>query len=460
MRNTMGAYCGWLWVLAFIFVAGFGSGTANAADDSGDADLHGTPNPDAGNISGAAGDQTIRLKPRNDIGDYKNLQWAFDNVAPGGTVELGPGTFFLGDGKDSPRRTVKMRRGLRVIGKKEGETWRTIIRGGGAMGSFGGAMQLESGPFRIVNESDNHPAVFEDIWIREWACEAIYIEACQGFVLRGCRLSHPANTAGQGIRFVHAIWTSGAKARGDFTVEDNLIELGNYADGLPDDEQLLGVFYSNHDTVRVVNNVITGVDEAIEIIGNRYDNSAQGGISPATGPSEIVVTGNRIDVTQKFLSNRWGGRWAILIAGNLGVDKVRIEDNDITLRGKGYAFGISGENLRITGNKVRFEELDGEYPPGAVTIGFGNLGGRDMGTSLINSVFEDNIFEGSVSGSAISFSSNPANDSHGNRFDLGDSIAKLGAKTTLSLSAKVHDNTFKGDLGTVDDKSPKGANNY
>ena len=70
--------------------------------------------------------------------------------------------------------------------------------------------------------------------------------------------------------YVHAIWTSGVKARGDFTVENCLVELGGYKDQPADDEQFLGVFFSNHDTVRVVNNVITGIDEAIEILGNRY----------------------------------------------------------------------------------------------------------------------------------------------------------------------------------------------
>lgn len=456
--------CWSMCVLALAFAVNINSATVYGAAEGEPADLNGAPNPDPGNISGTTGDQTIKVSARNDADDCRNLQWAFDNVAPGGTVELAAGTFFLGDGKDAPRRTVWMRRGLRVIGKKEGDTWRTVIRGGGEVLTPGVGGSLESGPFRIVNENDMHPAVFEDIWFREWACEVVFIVACQGFEFRGCRISHPANTALEGkLKFVHAIWTTGVKARGDFTVENCLVELGGYSGEKADDEQLLGVFYSNHDTVRIVNNVITGIDEAIEILGNRYGNTGAGDAAAATGPSEIIVTGNRIDVTGTP-GQRWPSSVAVLICGNLNVDAVRIENNHITKRGKGWGIGISGENFNITGNTFRFEVHEGKYPPGAVTIGgYGRLAGRDMGASFDNSVFAGNTFEGSVSEQGIRFSQgrgNASNTSHGNRFDLGDSLAKLGAKTTLAISKDVHDNVFKGDLGTVDDASPKGANDY
>ena len=83
---------------------------------------------------------------------------------------------------------------------------------------------MTSSPFRIVNETDPHPAVFEGIWFREWAAEVIFIEATHGFEFRDNRISHPANRASPGIRFVQALWSSGSKARGDFTVEDCLVE--------------------------------------------------------------------------------------------------------------------------------------------------------------------------------------------------------------------------------------------
>lgn len=425
-------------------------------------ELRQVPNPDPTSIIGEAGAQTIKVSPRNSPQDFQNLQWAFDNVTPGGTIALGAGTFFLGDGKDAPRRTVWMRHGLRIIGKKDGRAWRTVIRGGGEVLKPGVGGELESGPIRIAIDNDNHPAVFENIWFREWACEVIFIVACPGFEFRGCRISNPVNTAiPDKIRFVHAIWTSGVKARGDFTVENCLVELGGYQSEPADDEQLLGVFYSNHDTVRVVNNRITGIDEAIEILGNRYGNTGKGDPAAASGPAKIIVAGNRIDVTGTP-GQKWPSSFAILICGNLGVDAVLIENNDVTKRGKGWGLGISGENLKISGNRFRFEIHNGEYPPGAVIIGgFGPLAGRDMGAALNNSVFAGNTFEGRVAKDGILLSGErTANPSHGNRFELGDSLAKLGAETTLTLSKDSHGNVFTGNLGKVVDNSPKGANNY
>src|SRR5512143_220755 len=140
-------------------------------------ELRQVPNPDPRSIIGEAGAQTIKVSPRNSAQDFQNLQWAFDNVKPGGTIALGAGTFFLGDGKDAPRRTVWMRHGLRVIGKKDGRAWQTVIRGGGEVLKPGVGGELESGPIRIAIENDNHPAVFENIWFREWACEVIFIVA-------------------------------------------------------------------------------------------------------------------------------------------------------------------------------------------------------------------------------------------------------------------------------------------
>lgn len=435
----------------------------NGADSGLPADPKGIVNPDPDHIQGKSGDKTIKVRPRNDPDDYRNLQWAFDHTGTGGKVVLDSGTFFLGDGTGSPRRTVWMRRGLRVTGLKEGVTWQTVIRGGGEVLTPGVGGGFESGPIRIAIEGDNHPAVFEDIWFREWACEVIFIVSCPGFEIRNCRISHPANTVlPRKIRYVHAIWTSGVKARGDFTVENCLVELGGYKGEPADDEQLLGVFYSNHDTIKVINNVITGIDEAIEILGNRYWRYGTGEATAAAALSEIIVKGNRIDVTGTP-GPRWPSSFAILICGNLMVDAVRIEDNQVVKRGKGWGLGISGENLRITGNRFRFEVHEGAYPPGAVTIGFGRLGGFDMGSSLSHSLFANNLFEGKVEKVGIFFATSPSdtlNASHDNHFDLGDSMARLGAETTLFLSRDIRGNTFQGDLGRVIDNAPKGANKY
>lgn len=426
--------------------------------------LTGTANPDPKNIIGSSGDSAIKLQPRNDVDDFRNLQWVFDNTAPGGMVELGRGTFFLGDGKVAPRKTVWMRRGLYVVGIKMDGGWSTVIRGGGEVLTPGVGGALESGPIRIKLENDDHPVTFENIWFREWACEVVFILACNGFEFRGCRISHPVNTVVPGMtRFVHALWTTGNEARGDFIVENNLVELGNYDGPLADDEQFLGIFASNHDNIRIVNNTITGTDEAIEILMNRYGDTGPGDPKAARTPAEIVVAGNRIDVTGTP-GERWGGSWAILICGNLNVDAVRIENNDVTKRGEGWGIGLSGDNMRITGNTFRFEEHNGKFTPGAMTIGgYPLLAGKAMGSSLTNSIFKDNTFEGKVGESGVHFNAGAegfSNASTGNRFDFGDSLVTLGAKATLTLNQDMSDNVFTGNVGTVVDNAREGANRY
>lgn len=434
--------------------------TALRADDTLLADQLGVPNPDQEHIHGATGAERIAIAPRGDAGDHGNLQWAIDNVAAGGTVALGAGTFFLGDGEQSPKQTVVVRRGVRILGQREGEVWQSVVRGGGVLGC--GPRGIESGAFLIRNQDDPHPVVFEGLWLREWTAEAVCIEASRGFAFRRCRLSDPVNTEVEGaVRFVHALWTTGPRARGDFLAEDNMVELGHYQGPRADDEQFMGVFFSNHDNIRITGNTIVGIDEAIELIGNRFEEGGrdQSAALPPRGPSEIVVSRNKIEVTQQP-GERWPSTVAILVAGNREVEAVRIEDNELVVRGRGFAFGLSGDRLHVAGNRVRLGAYDGKVPAGAVTIGYGQLSGRPMGSALNDSVFEDNTFEGAVREFGIVFreTRDATNDSHGNRFDLGDSLARLGAKTTLALSKAVHENVFLGDLGTVEDRSPPGAN--
>ena len=446
-------------LLLFSVITPMGFGSAFAAES-----LTGTDNPDRDHITGSPGDNTIRIEPRNDIQDHRNLQWAFDNAKPGGTVELGAGTFFMGDGKDAPRKTAWMRRGLKVVGVKEGAIWRTVIRGGGEVLTPGVGGALEGGTIRIKLEDDDHPVILEDIWFRDWACEVVFILASQGFEFRGCRITDATNAADPSkTRFVHALWTQGNDARGDFIAENNLVELGQYDGPLAEDEQFMGIFTSNHDNIRIVNNTIIGTDEAIEILMNRYGNTGAGDPIAAQSPAKIIVADNRIDVTGTP-GPRWGGSWAILIAGNLNVDEVRIENNDVTKRGEGWGLGLSGANMRITGNTFRFEEHNGKLTPGAIQIGgYPLLAGKAMGPSLTDSVIENNTFIGRVSDDGMFFvpgGAGFANASSGNRIDLGDSLVTLGAKTTLTLNQEMKGNTFSGKLGTVTDNAKKGANTY
>ena len=161
----------------------------------------------------------------------------------------------------------------------------------------------------------------------------------------------------------------------------------------------------------------------------------------------------------------WPSSFALLIAGNLLADFVRVKGNHITKSGKGWAVGLSGEHLHVVGNTLRFEEQNGLPPPGAILIGgFGKLGPYEMGNSLVNSVFSDNIFEGKVANNGIFFWTGPGdsvrNESSGNFFDVGDTLATLGARVTLFIGEDMHDNVFKGNLGNVLDDAPQGANKY
>ena len=82
----------------------------------------------------------------------------------------------------------------------------------------------------------------------------------------------------------------------------------------------------------------------------------------------------------------------------------------------------------------------------------------------MNSVFSDNIFEGKVTNNGIFFWTGRddavRNESSGNFFNVGDSLATLGARTTLFIGKDLHDNIFEGKLGTVVDKAPAGSNAY
>jgi len=414
------------------------------------------PNPDKENISGSGGDAIISINPRGDILDYRNVQWALDYVKAGGTIKLGAGTFNFGDGKDIPRKTAWVRKGCKVVGVKEGAIWRTTIHGGGEVLLPGVGGALEGGTFRVKLEDDDHPFILENLWFRHWSCEVVFILASNGFEFRSCRITDATNAADPSkTRFVHALWTQGPDAKGDFIADNNLVEMGQYDGPLAEDEQFMGIFTSNHDNIRITNNTIITTDEAIEILMNRIDPNA------ATSSCEIVVANNKIDVTGTP-GPRWGGSWAILVAGNLNVDKVRIENNDVTKRGEGWGVGLSGDNFNITGNTFRFEEHNGKLSIGAITIGgYPKLAGQEMGASFNNSVIKDNTFEGKVDESGLFFMHGGGeyiNESKGNTIDIGDTLVNLGAKTTLTLSKGIKDNTFRGTFETLTDDAPNDKN--
>jgi hypothetical protein len=286
--------------------------------------------------------------------------------------------------------------------------------------------------------------------------------------LKDSRISHPITTQSGGTLFIHAIWSTGEAARGDFTVENNIVELDDYPYGLPHDEQLMGIFFSNHSNIRIVGNLIEGHDEAFEIIRNGYPTGGGDPYADAMSrpAAEIVIANNLLDLTH-ILPVGWAYNEALLIAANANTSEVRIENNVITVRGTrmGHALAISGEGFRVGNNSINLEPYEGTSSAGAIMIGMGfafEAVGTTLGGSLNDSVFENNnTFTGLVSGPAILFNDpgDEPNESHGNLIDVGDSLASLDAEIGLEIAVGVHDNRFVGDFGTVTDYS-MGANDF
>ena len=465
-----GASCFFLLLLLIPLSAGCSESGGSGGGGTGGGDYQacgpgsGGDNPQPENISGSAGDARIEVTPLDAAADFDNLQWAVDNVAPGGTVKLCAGTFFLGEG--SSRKTVVITRGITIEGVTSDDGFETVIRGGG--GSEADFPSSESGgTLRIENTNDDNPNVFQGLWLREWTSEAIFITASAGFTLKDSRISHPITTQSGGTLFIHAIWSTGETARGDFTVENNIVEFDNYPYGLPHDEQLMGIFFSNHSDIRIVGNLVQGHDEAFELIRNGYPTGGGDPYPDAVSrpASEIVIANNVLNLTH-ILPGTWAYNEALLIAANANTSEVRIDNNVITIRGTrmGHALAISGEGFRVRNNIINLEQYEGTSSAGAIMIGMGftfAAVGTTLGGSLHDSVFESNIFTGSVSGPAILFNDpgDEPNESHGNVIDVGVSLVMLDAEIGLEIAAGVHDNTFAGDFGTVTDYS-MGANEF
>ena len=112
----------------------------------------------------------------------------------------------------------------------------------------------------------------------------------------------------------------------------------------------------------------------------------------------------------------------------------------------------------------RFEEHKGKLTPGAITIGgYPKLAGKFMGSSLTNSVIENNQFIGKVSKHGVFLMPGGKgfeNASTGNRIDVGDSLISLGAETTVTLSQEMANNSFRGKYDTISDSASESSNKF
>ncbi len=397
-------------------------------------------------IEGDSGDNIIRVRPQGLVEvDYSALQWAVDNVSSGGTVELCEGTFNLGLGYE--KRSITVSKGIHIEGKKIADEWKTVIKGGGSL--HGIIPDPEIGPILIASESDFNPVSIKNVWMRDWTSEAVYITGCNGFSLEDSKLSHPIT----GLPllttyFIHAVFSLNSTSRGEFILRNNHVDLTWLSGTKPHDTQFTGIYGPPgpaYTKIDISNNTIITNDEAIELIAN-----------DAGEPSQIFIENNDISVDFD-VDGIWPNHYALLFASNKNVDFVMIRNNRINMKNSMNlsvpvldamgAIHFTGDNFYLADNEVHFNDFDGT----GIRIGnLGNLGIIDLGTSMNNSLIENNIFTGSLTGPAIEFTSYWLNSSQNNIFRLGSSFAELDTDTTIqNISTRACNNTFEGDTGRV-----------
>lgn len=389
----------------------------------------------------------IRLRPQENVeADFNNLQWAVDNVASGGTIELCEGEFYLGE--NTERKTVTITKGVRLSGKKHDNEWVTIIKGGGSERI--GLPDPMIGPFLVKSENDLNPVKFHQVWLRDWTSEAIVVEGCNGFYFEDSKLTHPV-VSGLGYpfgatHFIHAILTLNPTSQGELVVRNNDVDLSWQYGLKPHDTNFVTAFGLPATAFRLMdishNHIVTN-DEAFEITAN-----------DAGVPSVISIENN--DIVANFdVEGNWPLHFAVFVAGNRNTDLVSIKHNRLTLSNQFEpsatdamgAFILTGENVEVTDNHIQFDDFSGK----AFQVGnLGNLLLVDFGSDLTNSLIADNWISGELSGPGLHFTGRLRNRSTGNIFDLNTSLAQATQGVTVDiLGARACRNRFEGDLGTV-----------
>ena len=418
-------------------------------------------------VEGGNGSSHIRLRATSHADqDCPNVQWAVDNVASGGTVELCEGTFNLGEG--SQQCSVTLRKGVTIEGKKVNGEWLTIVEGGGRR--YGKAPDPDIGPFLVSSASDPNPVTFRNVWLRKWLSEAVYIEGVNGFTFDDSKLSDPVvgrrSTVLLFKRFIHAIVGIGGSSKGEFVVTNNDVNLnGDWEQSYrPSDVQLTGIYglpAPAFSKIVVSHNKIVSPDEAIEILSN-----------DAGQPASIYVEDNDINVNfsvgggSVFSSEWFPGHYAILVTGNKNTPGVYVRRNKIVVANSMPApgflasiggdsmgvLGLNGSNFLVEDNTIHLENLEGHA---FVIGGYGKFPPfvLDVGTSLYDSVFRNNTFTGSIKGeyALIKFRSDIArNFSRCNTFDIANSLnASVTVDSKGLRAANVGGNSFTGDIRRI-----------
>lgn len=424
-------------------------------------------------IEGNSGSSHIRLRPENLADrDAPNLQWAVDNIASGGTIELCEGTFHLGEGTE--QRSVTIGKGVTLEGKKVNGDWLTVVEGGGRR--YGKVPDPDIGPFLVSSASDPNPVKFSKVWLRKWLSEAVYVEGVNGFTFDDSKLTDPV----VGIkslrllnkRFIHAIVGTGQSSKGEFIVTNNDVNLnGDWSQSYqPADVQFMGVYglpKPAFSKIVVSGNKIVSPDEAIEILSN-----------DAGMPASIFVEDNDINVNfsvgggSVFSGDWFPGHYAILVTGNRNTPGVYIRRNRIvvanTMPAPGFlvsiggdsmgAIAVNGSNFRVEDNTIHLDNLEGHA---FVIGGYGKFPPfvLDVGTSLHDSVFRNNTLTGALKGdrALIKFRSDlTINHSRRNTFDITNSLnASVTVDSSGALALPVCGNNFTGDIRKIKGRAAK-----
>ena len=123
------------------------------------------------------------------LGDGPNVQWAVDNVAEGGTVELKAGEFNFGIGNPSGRSKegICIRRGITLEGEGMDET---VIRGGGELflGPEGAGDNQSvlvanylTDPETLLDRERVFPNIVSDLWIADLIQYGMEVQGAETF---------------------------------------------------------------------------------------------------------------------------------------------------------------------------------------------------------------------------------------------------------------------------------------
>lgn len=383
------------------------------------------------------------------------------------------GTFNFGLG--TQRKTVTINRGVTIEGAparpgrgpdtgapEESEPNTTgvlpLIIGGGLNQPTGTCYgTFSTGAFRVQTTDTTRPVVIKHIRFEQFLANGIFVDACRDLEVSDCHFSEPVPGStdvlpapppqyGPGpITLISGIQAAGKNCRGHLSVLSNTCRFDS-TQNPPDDEQFLACVQTSFSSIQVIKNQITTRDDGVEIIFN-------GALEDPTKPfpCAILLQNNTITINQLVDYNRWPGHSAILCCHN-GLDlnatesNTRILDNEITAKGQGVGFTLTGEHFVLRDNILNQNPgPSSTVADAAIMLGCdATLPGfsENLGPSVNHSHIFHNRFSGKASFAFLTYqadSNEPNPDSHGNVVESND-FSAFTAVQAFSYVPGAHDN--------------------